>query len=82
MITCTIIQTGSQDGFLFISCLSWKGLYVFSYLKANHETEIKCTSLISAITYCLAGKFYHTFWGLEERWKLLNISTSSLTLAV
>ena len=41
-----------------------------------HETEMQCTSVISAITHCFAGKFYHTYWRLEERCYLLNISTS------
>ena len=56
---------------------TWK-----AYRRSFHENEMQCTSLTSAITHCLAGKLYHTFWGLEERWKLLNISTSILTLAV
>ena len=44
--------------------------------------EEQCTSLIAAITHCLAGNFYHAFWGLEERSKLLNMSKSISTLAV
>ena len=38
-----------------------------------HKTEMQCTSFKSAVTHCLSGKLYHTFWRLEE---LLNISTS------
>ena len=50
-------------------CQTWK-----ANRQCFHDTEMQCTSLISAITHCLARKLYHTFWGLEERWKLLNIS--------
>ena len=61
---------------MLTSCQSWKGLYVFSYLK----------SLLAVLSLNWNAMYifnisYNSLLG-EERWKLLNISTSILTLAV